>query len=37
MDNVEERDRVLKRYNLPRMNQEKIKNMNRPITSENVI
>ena len=40
MDNLEEIDTFLQRYNLPRLNQEEIKNMNRPITStkiENVI
>ena len=40
MDNLEEMDRFLQRYNLPRLNQEEIENMNRPITSaenENVI
>ena len=33
-DNVEEMDKFLKMYNLPRLNQEEIKNMNRPIRSE---
>ena len=40
MDNLEEMDRFLQRYNLPRLNQEEIENMNRPISStkiENVI
>ena len=40
MDNLEEMDKFLERYNLPRLNQEEIENMNRPITStkiENVI
>ena len=40
MDNLEERDRFLQRYNLPRLNQEETESMNRPITSteiENVI
>ena len=40
MDNLEEMDRFLQRYNLPRLNQEEIENMKRPITStkiENVI
>ena len=40
MDNLKEMDRFLQRYNLPRLNQEEIENMNRPITSaviENVI
>ena len=29
-------DRFLQRYNLPRLNQEEIKNMNRPITSTEI-
>ena len=33
MDNLEEIDKFLERYNLPRLNQEVIENMNRPITS----
>ena len=33
MDNLEEVDKFLERYNLPTVNQEKIKYMNRPITS----
>ena len=33
MDNLEEMDKFLERYNLPRLNQEKTENMNRPITS----
>ena len=40
MYNLEEMDKCLKRYNLPRLNQEEIENMNRQITStqiENVI
>ena len=31
MDNIEEMDKFFERYNLPRMNQEEIENMNRPI------
>ena len=31
MDNLE--DEVLEKYNLPKMNQEEIENLNRPITS----
>ena len=33
MDNSKEMDKFLERNNLPRLNQEKIDNMNRPITS----
>ena len=33
MDNLEEMDKFLQRYNLPRLNQEETENMNRPITS----
>ena len=35
-DNLEELDKFLERYNLPRLNQEKIENMNKSIAS-NVI
>ena len=33
MDNLEEMDKFSERYNLPRLNQEEIENMNRPISS----
>ena len=33
MGNLEEMDKFLERYNLPRLNQEEIENMNRPSTS----
>ena len=36
MDNLEEIDKSLERYNLPRLNQEEIENMNRPITSSEI-
>ena len=36
MDNLEEMDKFLEKHNLPRLNQEEIENMNRPITSTEV-
>ena len=33
MDNVEEMDKFLEKYNFPKLNQEEIENLNRPITS----
>ena len=36
MDNLEEMEKLLERYNLPRMNQEEIENINRPITSTEI-
>ena len=33
MDNVEEIDKFLEKYNFPKLNQEEIENLNRPITS----
>ena len=33
MDNLEEMDRFLEKFNLPRLNQEEIEIMNNPITS----
>ena len=36
MDNLEEMDKFLERYTLPRLNQEEIENMNRPITSTEI-
>ena len=36
MDNLEEMDKLLKRYNLPRLNQEEIEIMNNPITGTEI-
>ena len=36
MDKLEEMDKFLERYNLPRLNQEEIENINRPITSNGI-
>ena len=33
MDNLEEMDKFLEKYNFPKLNQEEIENPNRPITS----
>ena len=33
MDNLEAMDKFLAKYNLPKLNQEEIENLNRPITS----
>ena len=32
MDNLEETDELLEKYNLSKLNQEEIENLNRPIT-----
>ena len=36
MDNLEDTGKLLERYNLPRLNQEEIENMNSPITSNEI-
>ena len=36
MNNLEEMDRFLEKFNLPRLNQEEIEIMNNPITSTEV-
>ena len=36
MENLEEMDKFLEKHNLPRLNQEEIENINRPITSTEI-
>ena len=36
MDNLEEMDRFLEKFNLPRLNQEEIQIINNPITSTKI-
>ena len=36
MDNLEERDRFLEKFNLPRLNQEETEIINNPITSTEI-
>ena len=36
MDNLEEMDKFLEKYNFPKVNQEEIENPNRPITSTEI-
>ena len=36
MGNVEEMDKFLEKYNFPKLNQEELENLNRPITSTEI-
>nr|KAF6360174.1 hypothetical protein mMyoMyo1_011127 [Myotis myotis] len=36
LDNLEEMDKFLEKYNIPKLNQEESKNLNRPITMEEI-
>ena len=36
MDNLEEMDKFLEKYSLPRLDQEEIENINRPMTSTEI-
>ena len=36
MDNLEGMDKFLEKYNFPKLNQEEIENLNRPITSKEI-
>ena len=36
MDKLEKIDKFLEKHNLPRLNQEEIENINRPITSNEI-
>ena len=36
MDNLEEMDKFLEKFNFPNLNQEEIENLNRPITSMDI-
>ena len=36
MDNLEEMDKFLEKYNFPKVNQEEIEDLNRPITSKEI-
>ena len=36
MDNLEEMDKFLEKCNFPKLNQEEIENLNRPITSTEI-
>ena len=36
MDNLEEIDKFLEKYNFPKLNQEEVENLNRPITTTEI-
>ena len=36
MDNLEDMDKFLEKYNFPKLNQEEIENLNRPITNTEI-
>ena len=36
MDNLEEMDKFLEKYDFPKLNQEEIEDLNKPITSKDV-
>ena len=36
LDNLEEMDKFLEKYNFPKLNQEEIENLNRPITNTEI-
>ena len=36
LDNLEEIDKFLEKYNFPKLNQEEIENLNRPATSKEI-
>ena len=36
MDNLEEMDKFLEKYNFPKLNQEGIEDLNKPITSKEI-
>ena len=36
MDNLEEMDKFLEKYNFPKLNQEEMENLNRPNTSTDI-